>query len=580
MPIDDEESKLIDPEAFKDGYAFSFKRQPYLGELFAEATNVDRELTIVIGAGVSMDAGLPSWPQLIDIMAGLIEGDELRDVVRRDQLDLARKTELILQLIKRQRGTATDVSIVREALYLKDPASVGRKGELALSIARLAAARNGKVRLVTTNFDLVVEDALSRYFNWDRIQPFSLKEETQWKDSLRDGQPGVLHVHGIVPPKTSRFPPSEEIVLAESQFFKQGGEVRRIISEMLTTSCCLFVGLSISDPNLVGPLYETHDEEDEKDAQALAVPKRKFALVVPKDFPKVDANTTINYSIETAEFMRKRLSLRTIMLKSYAQGNQVISDLSLAALEPERYNPDGVNEERALVYGNRMAKLLGQIYENIGCQDSEDVPVGQAGMKLHDNLYEALQRGPVALMRRLAARTKYGSHRIGGAGGEHFALFLWLRCRPLGEDNARYALRLVGTSAYVHREAWSAVDAQPIIRDSRLAAVKAVFRGGPLLANSEPRLTGERAWRGIVAYPIVVHGAGSAAFVNRDPADVLTVGAVTLNTTLYVDKHDDAIADADGEAPIDQLSLIAKVEVVEVERIFDSMADAVADVLS
>ena len=83
----------IDPvfgEEFFSHPAISYEHQPNLRELFERLTDSDDRFTIVVGAGVSLDAGLPSWPKLIDNIVELIDEEKWRRESRLDATDLQR----------------------------------------------------------------------------------------------------------------------------------------------------------------------------------------------------------------------------------------------------------------------------------------------------------------------------------------------------------------------------------------------------------------------------------------------------------------------------------------------------------
>lgn len=559
---------MISYEKLTSGHGFSFVDQPYLDSLFRDVQDLDTPLTVVVGAGVSMNAGLLSWKELLNNMIEQIRDEDLRRMAAADTSDPMRKAELILQLIKKDLPAEVDsgkldAKIIRTALY---PRNVrGNPGLLAHAIARLVVARNRNVRLITTNFDIVLERALAEYFDRTQVRSFSLDDYDGWERWAKKGRIGVLHVHGVVHHGRSRAKPKGPIVLTESQFFRSGAEVRKRISQNLVDANSIFVGLSMSDPNLVGPMYETQLQGTVMPRYAIAVPDHTAGA-------RNSAEAT-RYAIEAAEFMERELDLRTIFLESYSQLNQAISDLGLAIVEADRYQPVGEGTAGELVYGNRLAKALDDCYARIGCPGAEQVPLGSAAEALHDKLYAALRApdGPATVLRQLAER--HGDH----PNGENMALFLWLRCRQYHERKTNYALNLVATSAYVHREAWSIRwwD-QPIIRESEIVAVNAIFLGTNLASNlNAPR--GGKVWRGIMACPIVMDSTASKKSINGVPLDTVTVGAITLNSTHYVNKED---LPQNGRSQHEDHSAVIALDAHETELVYTSIAQAAKSVLS
>lgn len=572
--VRDRNTTLIDHKLLESGHAFSFTDQPYLKQLFKDVQDLAKPLTIVVGAGVSMNAGLRSWRQLIDDMVPLIKDERLRHMAKLDTSDPMRKAELILQLIKKDLSnvedpTVQDAKIIKSALYPQG--AKGTPGPLAQSIARLVVTRQRNVQLITTNFDVVLEKALEAYFDKKQVKSFSLDELKDWKEWTDKGRIGVLHVHGVIPWRIVPTRLKGPIVLAESQFFKNGAKVRDTISRLLEGGHSLFVGLSMTDPNLVGPVYQTRNEIDQ----------RRYALAVPDETAGAkDSLEAARYAIEAAEFMERELRLSTIFMKSYSQLNQVLSDLSLAIVEPDKYQPEESGPRSLLVYGNRLKKALNSSYVKIGCRNpDQQIPLAHDGEELHNKLYGALHSsdGPVTVLRALTK--DIGDYRIGEPDGENFALFLWLRCRPTRAPKASYALNLVATSAYIHREAWSIKWwEQPIMRESQVVAVNAIFMGTKMITNLATNLDtvpGTRIWRGIMACPIVMTGTSSSKRVNGVPLDTVTIGTITLNSTHYVNKYDPNLP-RNGKNRHHENSAIIALDAGQTDLLFESVTLAAA----
>lgn len=515
-------SAMINSDAFAGGHTFSFTRQPYLGQMFGAVLDLRTPLTIMAGAGVSMNSSLPSWEGLVLNMAAAISDQDLSRMAAKDQCDPMRRAEVIMHLLKGCDGNAEEHEFIRDALYQRDRSFA--PGQLAFSIARLVRARERKVRLVTTNFDDVLEQALSLYFDETRIRGFSLAQLKEWEEWTADADGiGVLHLHGIIRQAES---PTEPVVLTESQYLKYGSCVRAVVSKTLQESNSIFVGLGMADPNLVGPLYETRQPSHQR-----------FALVVPRRLPGESTANSSTYAVASAKYLEDELMLRPIFLKSYSQLNHVLADLSLAFVEKVRYR--WWRPGRApLVYGRRLITARDSCYKAIGCKKQETVPAADAANELANRLHAALhhKHGPVELLKGLHSKYYIGSKAA--PEDERFALFLWLRTRPEKSVDARYSLTLVGTSAYAHRESWSMHREEPISEDSDYAAAQAVFYGATKAVNLDTSKS-VRPWRGVVAAPIVLADTGSFMSIGPSPADVLTVGAITLNSTHKVHREAD-----------------------------------------
>jgi hypothetical protein len=105
-----------------------------------------------------------------------------------------------------------------------------------------------------------------------------------------------------------------------------------------------------------------------------------------------------------------------------------------------------------------------------------------------------------------------------------------------------------------------------IDRGSDFAAAQAVFTGTLQASNLSPSPIAQ-IWRGILAAPILMSGVGSDMMIEGAPADVLTVGAITLNST-YIIK-----ANGKDVAP-EHLSLISKLDSERYNYLLGSLQQA------
>jgi hypothetical protein len=537
-----------------DGHTFSFRSQPYLHDLFEAVAKGSLPLVLVLGAGVSMNASLPSWRSLITKMTSAIDDEALRKMAVGDSSDPMRKAEIILNLVKQGNVNVQDHEVIRDALYHKNAPVV--PGQLANSLARLIYTHRSHVKVLTTNFDDIVEKALYRYFDESRVGAYSIAQVDEWREwGHTPGNIGVMHLHGLV--RQGRDPKAP-IILTESQFLKYGSRVRAAISDVIDGACTIFVGLSMSDPNLIGPLY-----------QSAGTTSPRFALVVPAQEIDASPEEAARYAIGAARYLEEQLGLRPIFLKSYSQLNQVIADLALASVEPERYLAADDPAE-SLVYGHRLGRALRDCYTAIGCAESDWAPVGQAAVDFNERLHQALSipGGPLDVLGRMSSL--YRTTKLGGLDGENFGLSLWLRTRDEVAAKETYSLCMVGTSAYTHREEWSMRREIPISADTEFTAAQAVFQGSRQAANVVPSPS-SRMWCGVVAAPVVLVASGSDKNIHGEPADILTIGAITLNSTHLVTDDDDA-------EPED-FSIIKKLKATHYDELIASLQKAAEFVL-
>jgi hypothetical protein len=141
-------------------------------------------VALVLGAGVSMDAGLVSWSQLLDKMSDQIPDTEISAMAKADGSAPMRKAEYIRELVI--NGTLKgSLEIVRDALF---QGAEKAPGQLADSIARLVATSPDRFQVLTTNFDEIIEKALQTHLPERAIQPVGISSVNN--DSIKD----ALHV--------------------------------------------------------------------------------------------------------------------------------------------------------------------------------------------------------------------------------------------------------------------------------------------------------------------------------------------------------------------------------------------------
>lgn len=83
----DPKSRLIFPTRLINGDPMSFNDQPFLADL-VEHIRAEKPQTLFVGAGVSMEAGLPSWKELVDRLISKIGDHDLEYFVAKTDVDI------------------------------------------------------------------------------------------------------------------------------------------------------------------------------------------------------------------------------------------------------------------------------------------------------------------------------------------------------------------------------------------------------------------------------------------------------------------------------------------------------------
>lgn len=536
---------MISADALARGHALSFRDQPVLGELFATLKRRKRHLTVVLGAGVSMNASLPSWGALVQRMSRSVKDPTLSEMLRSLSGDsLERKAETTIQIACALNKNIDAAQIIRDALYNED--EITAPGLLARSVGRLIAQYYPAVSVITTNFDVVMEEAISAYLPGVGVKSYSMSSYSDWEASEADNaEMGVLHLHGVV--RQGGLAPLGPIVLTDSDFLEHGASVRSAVGKAIGKGTTLFIGLSLTDPNIVGPLYEASDNP-RFERYGLFVPRLYGDDFSPAEYAK--------YALAGAEFLRTKLHLKPVMLKSYSQLTQLVSEAGLAVHEPALYTRTAP-KAASLHYGSRFKEALNSAYAAVGASlrtgDLDSEKALSLSKKLHKSFHAP--GGPMPLLK--AFRTKYKSVV---AAEENFGVFLWLRSLDSASEK-KYSLKLLGTSVYTHLEAWSGKREEAITGNSNYAAVHAIFEGGVKIENLDPSRNGG-IWRSAVAVPVVVTESRSSADIGGDPLDSLTIGAITLDSDKPIDPNDSAKPD---------LSVINQLDPTEFQQLIDAL---------
>lgn len=207
-------------------------------------------LTLFCGAGISYDAGIPTWNTLLKSLLKAVYSDN-HDVPDLDTrlANLFQKrinvSPLILaQYLKTLLGKKF-TSTVRDTLY-KD---CNDKSKIVDSISELSRQKRNRKPLkaiITFNFDDLIEEKLT-------------KEKIDFKTIFTEGERykeeeiPIYHPHGFLP-RSKNLTSKNEVVFSEdayhSQFIDPFSWSNLVQLNHLNNSTCLFIGISLTDPNM------------------------------------------------------------------------------------------------------------------------------------------------------------------------------------------------------------------------------------------------------------------------------------------------------------------------------------------
>lgn len=259
-----------------------------------EAIAGSSRLTLVVGAGVSQEAGLPSWGDLVfELLKAVAENTDGYRTLRQQSSPESQKAgrnlaEQYARLAIESQGLLGAASLVRAWLTAAQFGETlhrvlyRRRNEEKLPLSPGATAREiarlwqtfddpSHLTVLTTNYDLLIEQALL-----DAGIPHERIVSSLVDDRVPDGSYAVIHLHGILEP--DGVPAANEVdnvILTEDQYF--GGDPRararrELCVDRLNTDTCLLIGVGMTDPNVLSYLYEAGESGEAQRDQELGEP--------------------------------------------------------------------------------------------------------------------------------------------------------------------------------------------------------------------------------------------------------------------------------------------------------------------
>ncbi len=319
----------------------SKERDWYIKQIKDAFTKED--LVLCLGAGVSKDGGIPLWEVLIKklhiyMLNQLTKGTELNIEEQKMVRELARNNKMgspLMQMryIKAAFQDEEYYRLVHVALYEQ---GVNTDTELLNAIARISTPQRqycGVKNIISYNFDDLLERKLEQ--KDIRYHVISCDEDRQMADKLN-----IYHVHGYLPSEHEKRTKNPNLIFSEEDYhrvYRDSYSWSNLVQlSALRENTCLFIGSSLTDPNLRRLLdassrkgeearhfaFLKRDEiknEIENNAGDKNV-KRKAGKGVLEIYQKIDDN------IRTACY--RELGLNIIWIDKYEEIPDILNDLS------------------------------------------------------------------------------------------------------------------------------------------------------------------------------------------------------------------------------------------------------------
>jgi len=234
---------------------FTEKEKPNIDTFKYQINNLNQsfhkgDLSLFCGAGISYDAGIPTWNMLLKSLLKEIYSNNtntpdmdirLANIFQKkinvSPLILAQYLKLLLG--KKFKAT------VRESLYKNCNDRSDTIDEI-VELIRPKRNRKNIISVITFNFDDILEEKLEK----EKIEFKSIFTEGE---RLTETEFPVYHPHGFLP-RNKRLTTKNEIVFSEdayhSQFIDPFSWGNLVQLNHLNNNTCLFIGISLTDPNM------------------------------------------------------------------------------------------------------------------------------------------------------------------------------------------------------------------------------------------------------------------------------------------------------------------------------------------
>lgn len=207
-----------------------------------------KRLTLIVGAGASMEAGLPSWGRLVRDLLESVAPSTLDESDRAAWLDAAAEAGLLGMAATARALASSDeafVARVERHLYRGKGPEHFDPGPLAREIA--AWKRDyPQTQLATFNYDQLLERAL---------EDLGLQAEAREDgEPEHDGVAVVRHLHG----RLTGTPATDALILTEGDYATwPAGSWQDDFMRDALEGVCVFLGLSFTDQNLLRWVYSS-----------------------------------------------------------------------------------------------------------------------------------------------------------------------------------------------------------------------------------------------------------------------------------------------------------------------------------
>lgn len=243
---------------------------------------LNQNLVLVLGAGVSTSCGIPNWNKLLQLLLSKsFEEDTGVSEVYADIFDSVFKPNNIItgRYLSNYFSDKNFESFVRKSLYPKNLT----KSKLISEIAKFCTFKKNSAQLnsiVSYNYDDILEENIRLEDNPLSFKPIFSEYESQNNIELL-----IFHVHGFLPQK-GKLSPHNRIVLGENSYHSQYADIyswQNVVQlNKFRDTTCLFIGSSLTDPNLRRLLDIANHKVRRKNCHYIIKTRHDFDLIKNK----------------------------------------------------------------------------------------------------------------------------------------------------------------------------------------------------------------------------------------------------------------------------------------------------------
>ena len=284
----------------------------------AKTSLTEERFTLFLGAGVSMSAGLPSWWKLLEDMIDTSKQKEFKDGDIEKLTKVCYNSSIVMgrfvrMMMEKKSNDEDYYQCLHDALYGGISAY---RSPLIDEICNLVYSKKSQAQsIITYNFDDVMERALRKR----GIRNYSVFGQNQPQRFFP-----IYHVHGFIP-----YANKDDIksvpVLSEEEYHRvyassyNWSNVEQL--HALSRTTCIFIGLSMTDPNL-RRLLDIAIQDSENDPRHFVFLPRISEFGTDKN-----AEAKNNEAMKIQKQIFVELGLRVIWYSDYNELPKLLKDL-------------------------------------------------------------------------------------------------------------------------------------------------------------------------------------------------------------------------------------------------------------